>query len=111
MFSWLEALAPSAGDLLFMEAWNKRLGTTGLRPAEMYWYSETQLKQPASLIPTIVEQDSWRYNTTRYGKPTVGGVRWCAACSCATCGRRGACSGTSRRRSTAGSRPTSTTTR
>eukprot|EP01064_Diplonema_japonicum_P036606 TRINITY_DN82_c0_g1_i2.p1 TRINITY_DN82_c0_g1~~TRINITY_DN82_c0_g1_i2.p1 ORF type:complete len:643 (+),score=242.29 TRINITY_DN82_c0_g1_i2:44-1972(+) len=75
-------IVPSVGQLLYEEAWNKRLGTTGLTAAEMFMYAETQLNMSSDVIPTIVEQDSWIYDTTRYGKPVKGRSMVCCVFVC-----------------------------
>ena len=89
--SWrvLEVLLPLAnridpivGNLLYNEAWNLRLNTTGLTAPELYMHAETVLNMSSSIIPTIIERDEWNYHTTRYGKPAVGKSMVCCVFVC-----------------------------
>eukprot|EP00164_Ancoracysta_twista_P003455 GFYU01004612.1.p1 GENE.GFYU01004612.1~~GFYU01004612.1.p1 ORF type:complete len:580 (+),score=220.74 GFYU01004612.1:44-1783(+) len=61
LFSFVDKLAPAIGDLMWNESWNKRIGTTGLRTAEIYEQAY-QKGISYSQLPTIVEEDSWKYH-------------------------------------------------
>jgi len=69
--------------LLWEQAWNFRLGSRGLGFSEMLQLAASQ-GVAANTIPTIVEQDSWMYNTTRNGVPTVGPSMVCCVFVCNT---------------------------
>ena len=137
LFSVLNKLIPALGDLMFKQAWNFRLGSTGLEPPELYQLA-VKKGMNTNQLPTIPEEDSWKYvwactllwlhgHTLLawcYPQPphadALAGTTlpataspllaspWCAASSCATCGRPAAFSATSRR--TAASSPTLMTT-
>lgn len=81
LFSVLNKGIPALGDLLFKQAWNFRLNTTGLEPPQLYQLAASKGMNPAE-IPTIPEQDAWKYNTTRYGKPAVGESMVCCVFVC-----------------------------
>lgn len=81
LFAVLDKLVPSLGDLFFVQAWNLRLGTQNLPPADLYMVAN-KTGIHSSVIPTIVEQDSWNYQTTRYGKPAVGKSMVCCVFVC-----------------------------
>jgi hypothetical protein len=66
---------------LYNDAWNKRVGQTGLRTAEIY-KAAYDMGMDTAVIPTIVEQDSWVYNTTRFGEPAVGRSMVCCVFVC-----------------------------
>ena len=71
LFSVLNKLIPAIGDLLFTQAWNLRLGTNNLPPADLYMLAE-QRGINADMLPVIVEEDTWNYQTTRNGAPASG---------------------------------------
>lgn len=102
IFSMMWKVSPNHADVFFSQAWNKRLGTSGLGPAEILQYSKEHNIDP-STIPTIVEvvvigpcfpgrvltsgkphfqEDSWLYNTTRFGEQTMGGSAVCCVFGC-----------------------------
>jgi len=81
VFSLIDRAVPQIADLMWIEAWNKRLNTTGLRTADLYYEAYLQ-GIDASVIPTIPEQDSWLYQTTRYGEPAVGKSMVCCVFVC-----------------------------
>ena len=94
LFSWMLAharalslslaplqLVPSIGNMLYVQAWNLRMGTSGLDPATLF-YLASQRGMQADMIPVMVEQDSWMYNTTRYGKPARAPSMVCCAFVC-----------------------------
>eukprot|EP01060_Flectonema_neradi_P016867 TRINITY_DN234_c1_g1_i5.p1 TRINITY_DN234_c1_g1~~TRINITY_DN234_c1_g1_i5.p1 ORF type:complete len:659 (+),score=196.41 TRINITY_DN234_c1_g1_i5:46-2022(+) len=82
LFPLVSAVVPAVGELIFNEAWNFRLNTTGLNAPEMYMHAETVLNISSNTIPTIVERDEWMYHTTRYGKPVVGKSMVCCVFVC-----------------------------
>lgn len=65
MFGIVDRLVPSIGDLMWNQAWSKRVGKEDLRTADIY-YEAWKQGIVADTIPVIVEEDSWLYNTTRY---------------------------------------------
>ena len=81
MFSVLNKAIPAVGDLLFKQAWNLRLGTKGLNPPELYMIMDKK-GLATNTLPVMVEQDIWKYNTTRYGKPAVGESMVCCVFVC-----------------------------
>jgi len=81
LFGYLDTVIPALGDVLFNQAWNFRLGTKNLLAAELFMYAGQHNIQ-ANTISTIVEQDSWLYNTTRDGVPTVGQSQVCCVFVC-----------------------------
>lgn len=83
LFGLVDKVAPAAADLIFNAAMNQRLGTTGLGMAEVLQEADKK-GIPANTLPVIVEQDSWVYNTTRYGKPAMGPSMVCCVFVCHT---------------------------
>jgi hypothetical protein len=63
-------------------AWNKRIGTTGLSTAQIYQTASQVNNMPARVIPTVVEQDEWTYETTRYGEPATAPSLVCCVFVC-----------------------------
>lgn len=55
LFGFLDEFAPPAGQLLFNEAFNKRLNTVGLKAPDLFMEAANQGYLPAQL-PTIVEE-------------------------------------------------------
>ena len=82
LFAVGHKIAPKLTDQIVVQAYNHRIGTKGLIPEEVYMYAETKLNMTLSHLPTIVEQDSWRYETTRYFKPAVGRSMVCCVFVC-----------------------------
>ncbi|CAE7848699.1 unnamed protein product [Symbiodinium sp. KB8] len=74
-------LAPDAIEMMFLQAWNHRLGTSGLSAPEIYYEASKQGMKSVD-VPVIVEDDNWRYNTTRYGQPAVGRSMVCCVFVC-----------------------------
>lgn len=81
LFGLLDHLVPSIADLLFTEAFNKRIGTVGLKAAELFETARQHKIDPPT-IPVIVEQDVWTYNTTRNGKAVVAPSMVCCVFVC-----------------------------
>jgi hypothetical protein len=74
---------PEIGDMIWNPGMAKRLGTDALRTAELYYEADKQGMTPTDVIQ-VVEQDSWRYNTTRWGEPYVGQAMVCCVFVCNT---------------------------
>lgn len=67
LFGAMHRLAPEFADMLFGQALNLRLGTSGLAPEALFQEAVSRGVEPRS-IPMLVESDDYVYNTTRYGK-------------------------------------------
>ncbi len=72
---------PAISQLLYLQSWNLRLGTSGLAPADLYMLAE-QRGIAADTIPVMVEQDSWLYSTTRNGQPVNAPSMVCCVFVC-----------------------------
>jgi len=81
LFGLMDAWVPVVGDLLFNEAFNHRLNTTGLKAADLY-HQAALAGVPYGTLPTIVEDDSFTYNTTRNGVVTQGRSMVCCVLVC-----------------------------
>lgn len=81
LFAHIDRYVPDVSSMLYNDAWNKRVGQTDLRTAEIY-KAAFDMGIDSAVIPTIVEQDSWVYNTTRYGEPAVGRSMVCCVFVC-----------------------------
>lgn len=81
LFAIIDRTIPQISDLMWNPAWNKRLGTGDLSTADIYFESDKQ-GIDARVLPTIVEQDDWLYNTTRNGEPAVGKSMVCCVFVC-----------------------------
>ncbi|CAM9245514.1 unnamed protein product [Ectocarpus fasciculatus] len=81
LFAVIDRNIPEVSATLYNDAWNKRVGATGLATAEIY-KAAYDLGMESNVIPTIVEEDSWVYNTTRYGEPAVGPSMVCCVFVC-----------------------------
>ena len=73
---------PQIGTLLWIQAFNKRLGTSGLLTPELYQESYNQGMPRSSLLPTVGEKDEWLYKTLRYGEEDVGRSMVCCVFAC-----------------------------
>jgi hypothetical protein len=80
-FSWVDELVPAIGDILFNEAFNKRVGTENLRAPDVFM-AAAQKGIDLPSLPTIIEQDDWMYQTKRDGKPAVGRSMVCCVFVC-----------------------------
>ena len=67
--------------LLWLEAFNKRVGTAGLHTLDVF-RAAIEKGIDLEILPTIVEKDEWMYNTTRYGKEDVGPAMMCSSFVC-----------------------------
>ena len=70
LFSIVDGFVPSIADLMWIEAWNLRIGTAAghdsvsdmPRTADIFYLASQQGIEPRA-IPSIVEDDSWMYHT------------------------------------------------
>jgi len=67
--------------MLWKQAFNHRLGTSDLEFADMMQVATSQGIE-VDTIPTLIEQDSWTYATTRNGQPAVGPSMVCCVFVC-----------------------------
>jgi hypothetical protein len=81
VFGLMDQFVPFIGDLLFNQAFNLRLGTQGLPAAELFQEAVEQGYAP-DYLPTIVEEDSFMYNTTRNGQVAQGRSLVCCVFVC-----------------------------
>lgn len=81
VFGLIDKAIPQLANLFWNQAWNHRLETSGLNTAELY-YQAGKRNMKSVEIPIIPEQDSWVYNTTRYGEPAVGKAMVCCVFVC-----------------------------
>jgi len=79
----MDRWVPPVAELLFQQAFNHRLGTTArnLRAPELFFAAAEKGLAPGEL-PTLVEKDSWTYNTTRNGKVAQGRSMVCCVFVC-----------------------------
>ena len=82
LFGFIDRVIPTVGDILFIQAWNKRLGTQGLSFAELLQHANQTAKISAELVPIIVERDEWTYTTQRYGQVAEGPAQVCCVFVC-----------------------------
>ena len=71
----------SIGDVMFLQAFNHRLGTSNLTATELLYTSHKQ-GMTRGYLPTIVEQDSWTYKTSRNGVDQQGPAMVCCVFVC-----------------------------
>jgi hypothetical protein len=84
LFAIIDRNIPQLADVLYNQAFNKHIGTSGLRTAEIYRTASVDHSIVSRMIPAIVEQDAWLYNTTRYGQPYEGPSNVCCVFVCNT---------------------------
>jgi hypothetical protein len=82
-FALLDRHVPAIADLLWIDAFNLRLGTQNLRTAEL-WQETSSQGMTSAELPTLVEQDSFMYHTTRYNSsnPVKGRSMVCCVFVC-----------------------------
>jgi len=80
-FALLERLIPELVTTFVGQAFNLRLGTTGLKVPELYKVAAGMGLETRD-IPAIPEQDSWDYVTTKNGEPAVGRSMVCCVYVC-----------------------------
>jgi len=81
LFGVADHLLPFFTNLMITPAWNLRLNTTGLNVSEILYYAAQQGIDPQS-IPTMVELDSYDYQTTRYNDSVVSKSMVCCVFVC-----------------------------
>lgn len=84
ILSIVDRLMPLQADTLWNDGFNKRLGTVGLRTAEVYMAAAEKGMRSSDLYQ-IVEQDVWTYNmTSADGEPVASGSSMvCCVFACA----------------------------
>jgi len=85
MFGILDRKVPPLVDLFVNQAFNFRIGTTGLRLPEIFQAAAGKGIESAA-IPAIPEQDSWMYQTTKGVEetPAVGRSMVCCVYVCSS---------------------------
>lgn len=81
LFAVIDRRAPAVSDLMWNQAWNHRIGSSGLGTSDIYKAAFDQ-GIDSQIIPTIPEQDTWMYETTRDGQPAVGRSMVCCVFVC-----------------------------
>jgi len=81
LFGFFHRSLPTVGDILYLEAWNKRVRSTGLSLAEVLQVADN-IGLPPEQLPVLVEQDTWLYNTTRFGEVMDGPALVCCVFVC-----------------------------
>ncbi len=82
LFAYVDRIDNYVGDLMWNGALNQRLGTYGLRTAELYKKANEQSFNSSLDVFNIVENDNWIYNTTKYGIETQGKSMVCCVFVC-----------------------------
>jgi hypothetical protein len=82
LFATIDRHIPQISSMMWNPAFNKRIGTTDLNTAQIYQTAMEVNQIPSRVIPTIVEQDEWRYNTTRYEQPYTAPSLVCCVFVC-----------------------------
>lgn len=82
LFATIDRHIPQISAMMWNQAWNKRIGTVDLSTSEIYQAAAVQSAIPSRVIPTMVEQDVWLYNTTRYDQPAVAPSLVCCVFVC-----------------------------
>ena len=82
LFAYVDRIDNYVGDLMWNGAINQRLGTYGLRTAELYKKANEQSYNSSVDVFNIVENDNWIYNTTKYGIPAQGKSMVCCVFVC-----------------------------
>jgi len=82
LFTVIDRLAPSVGDLLFRESLAKRAGASTKASFVDILSGWIAQGNAPNTLPTPVEEDKWLYNTTRYGQPAVGKATVCCVFVC-----------------------------
>ena len=82
LFGFLNRSLPDTGNVLFLQAFNHRLGTEQLSFAELLQYANETAGVSAEELPTIVERDSWLYDTTRFNVSAQGPAQVCCVFVC-----------------------------
>ena len=82
LFGFLNRSMPETGAILFLQAFNLRLGTRGLDFAQLLQHANETAGVRAEELPTMVEQDSWQYDTTRFNISARGPAQVCCVLVC-----------------------------
>ncbi|KAF4690248.1 hypothetical protein FOZ60_000406, partial [Perkinsus olseni] len=78
----VERARPDMANLLFLEAFNHRMGSSGLGLSDILKMADAKLEGGSAMLPTIPEEDDWTYHTHHNGEPIVGPSRVCSALVC-----------------------------
>lgn len=82
LFATIDRHIPQISEQMWNQAFNKRIGTQGLRTAEIYQTASVSNGINARTIPMMPELDGWLYNTTRYDQPVQGPQLVCCVFVC-----------------------------
>jgi hypothetical protein len=91
---FLQRLSPALAAKFFGQALNHRINTTGLAVADVLYAAWNASGLVNGDIIAIPEQDSWLYDTTRYGLATVGPSQVCSTYGCNVLKHAGVFAGT-----------------
>ncbi|KAF4677868.1 hypothetical protein FOL47_008933 [Perkinsus chesapeaki] len=78
----LDRVSPEMANLLFLQGYNHRIGTTGLNMTEIVKVTELMYPGLSGVLPALPEEDQWEYPIHHDGKPTTGPSRVCSALVC-----------------------------
>ncbi|KAF4667801.1 hypothetical protein FOL47_003390 [Perkinsus chesapeaki] len=78
----VERSRPDMAQLIFLEAFNHRMGTSELGLNDLLKLADSKLEGGAAMLPVIPENDEWTYHTHHNGQPIVGPSRVCSALAC-----------------------------
>ena len=67
---------PEIGEQMWNAGMEKRLNVGNMRTSDLLMETGRQGYQSVDVI-IMPEQDSWDYNTTRYGEPAIGKAQVC----------------------------------
>lgn len=81
VFGIADRVLPFFTQLMVTPAWNKRLNTSGLGVSELF-YVAGQMGIDADEIPTMIELDTYDYNTTRFNESAVSKSMVCCVFVC-----------------------------
>ncbi|KAF4706421.1 hypothetical protein FOZ62_014649, partial [Perkinsus olseni] len=78
----LDRVSPEMADVLFLQGYNHRLGTSGLNMTEIVKATDLLYPGFSGILPALPEQDQWEYPTHHDGQPIRGPARVCSALVC-----------------------------
>ncbi|KAF4653421.1 hypothetical protein FOL46_009209 [Perkinsus olseni] len=78
----LDRVSPEMADVLFLQGYNHRLGTSGLNMMEIVKATDVLYPGFSGILPALPEQDQWEYPTHHDGQPIRGPARVCSALVC-----------------------------
>jgi hypothetical protein len=85
LIALVDRYVPEIGDQIWNPGFAHRLNINApLRTAELYQEAGKQGYAAVNDVISIVEQDTWVYNTTRWGEPYVGKAMVCCVLVCNT---------------------------